>query len=109
MFILFGVSLRRLPYFPDASMILSPSVRPSAGTNPVGQYRVIWSDGDFISCGSLESDYLAAVKPATFRNNALSKYKSPGTKQFGCMFRKLLLKSFAPAGSIFPKASDSGG
>ncbi len=49
----------------------------SGNETPVGQYRVIWSDGDFISCGSLESDYLAAVKPATFRNNALSKYKAP--------------------------------
>lgn len=44
----------------------------------VGQYRVIWSDGDFIASGSLESDYLAAIKPPTFRHNALAKYKTPG-------------------------------
>lgn len=42
------------------------------------QYRVIWSDGDPISCGSFESDYRAAVFPARMRNNALRKYRSSG-------------------------------
>lgn len=41
-----------------------------------GQYRVIWSDGDFVSAGSDEVDYRAVVFPATMRHNALSKYKS---------------------------------
>lgn len=48
----------------------------SGNKSSVGQYRVIWSDGDFVSCGSLESDYLSAIKPPAFRHNALSKYKT---------------------------------
>lgn len=43
-----------------------------------GQYRVVWSDGDFVSAGSFESDYLSAITPPAFRHNALSKYRSPG-------------------------------
>lgn len=53
-------------------------VKKFSGNKPmVGQYRVVWSDGDFVSSGSLEDDYLAAVKPATFRHNALAKYRAP--------------------------------
>lgn len=48
----------------------------SGNKSSVGQYRVIWSDGDFISAGSVESDYLAAVKPSAFRHNALAKYRT---------------------------------
>lgn len=44
----------------------------------MGQYRVIWSDGDFISCGGRESDYLSRIKPPAFRHNALCKYKTTG-------------------------------
>ena len=42
----------------------------------VRQYRVIWSDGDFISSGSDELDYVPLVIPPTRRHNALSKYKA---------------------------------
>lgn len=42
----------------------------------IGKYRVIWSDGDPVSAGSLERDYLAVVRPAAFRHEALSKYKA---------------------------------
>lgn len=50
----------------------------SRNKSSIGQYRVIWSDGDFISCGSLESDYLTAVKPSAFRHNALRRYRTSG-------------------------------
>ena len=40
------------------------------------QYRVIWSDGDFVSAGSFQRDYLPSVIPARMRHNALSKYKT---------------------------------
>lgn len=42
------------------------------------QYRVIWSDGDPISCGGFESDYRSAVFPARMRHNALRKYRTSG-------------------------------
>lgn len=47
----------------------------SGNKSAVGQYRVIWSDGDFIAAGSTESDYLSAIRPSTFRNDALAKYR----------------------------------
>ena len=40
------------------------------------QYRVVWSDGDFVSAGSFEDDYRPVVFPARMRHNALSKYRS---------------------------------
>lgn len=44
----------------------------------VRQYRVIWSDGDLISSGSDELDYIPHIIPPTRRHNALSKYKASG-------------------------------
>lgn len=41
------------------------------------QYRVIWSDGDFISVGSDESDYVPCVIPPARRHEALAKYRAP--------------------------------
>ena len=41
------------------------------------QYRVIWSDGDFISAGSDESDYVPRVIPPARRHEALAKYRAP--------------------------------
>jgi very-short-patch-repair endonuclease/transposase len=43
-----------------------------------GQYRVIWSDGDFVSSGSDEADYNSVIIPHAMRHNALSKYRSSG-------------------------------
>ena len=42
------------------------------------QYRVIWSDGDFISAGSDEEDYVPRIVPPARRHEALAKYSASG-------------------------------
>lgn len=40
------------------------------------QYRVVWSDSDFVSAGSFETDYITRVIPPARRHEALAKYRT---------------------------------
>lgn len=61
--------------FDDFSAFMQSASRDKSG---IGEYRVVWSDGDFVSAGRSESDYLTAIMPPRMRHNALSKYKTAG-------------------------------